>query len=263
MPAASLPRRAPPSVQPVPWSASHGVHLDTATGLYWCALCTFAAASARGFDKVSLVTKTLNVESNEFGSETANQSVIVGLGASHGLVEAHLACAEHVSNLEVHILHVHEFLPVAINGVPMLLDHHCVFPSAMFGSGRVVYDVSLGMVLSADVCGAVRLFPHHHYRVIQLMIPDDGVRHVNRRYYRRRNAWMWLDQQPRRLRQDANVSLPMGNTTRRLVRFQCYAEFEGRERLRRIRKRLQEVKLRRQRRHERRNAEQDGPTPAV
>jgi len=94
---------------------------------------------------------------------------VVVIGWSALDLECHLASAEHLSNLEVAVLHVSEFLPVMINNAQMLHHVDVVFPSAMFGlRGVILYDKCFGMALSPDVSGAVRLYPYHRYRVVPI-----------------------------------------------------------------------------------------------
>ncbi|CCW64860.1 unnamed protein product [Phytomonas sp. EM1] len=55
----------------------------------------------------------------------------------------------------------------------MLLEHHAIYPARVFGEGRLLMDETLagGGLLGVDVCGGVKLWPYHKYRVVELVPP--------------------------------------------------------------------------------------------
>jgi hypothetical protein len=92
----------------------------------------------------------------------------------------HIASTKHLDRVEAGDpssstcgLAGQEWIPVEINGMPMVLDCHVVYPATMFGSGRVLYDHSLGAVVAPDICGGVRLLPRHSYSVCAFVLPSE------------------------------------------------------------------------------------------
>ncbi|CUG06405.1 Hypothetical protein, putative [Bodo saltans] len=184
------------------WGEDHCIQLDDASKFYWCGLCSVAASVESSWDRV----------------------VVHMIGRDTDDVIDHISSLHHVSALEVHVLQVAEFLPVTINGIAMLLDHHCIFPHTMFGPGCFVYDQTLGMLLTVDICGAVRLFPNHHYLVSRFLVPphdaadDEFVANKTQNWVIERDQ---LHQRPYGAMGTAAV--PLGPPQQRLVRFRIAA----------------------------------------
>lgn len=90
--------------------------------------------------------------------------------AWHQKVQWHISSPHHIALAEEQrlLLCVEESLPIELNGISMLLDHHMVFPNAMFGEGRQLYDMTVGAVKVPDHIGAVYLQPYHRYCVVQI-----------------------------------------------------------------------------------------------
>ncbi|EPY17980.1 hypothetical protein STCU_10279 [Strigomonas culicis] len=124
--------------------AVQGVTCDAAEQQLFCAMCQGAAGGAR----VPL--------------EASAEAVLL-----HCSGRAHLVAYE-----QIHAEVLREWCPVELHGHRMLLDHHCVYPRAMFGPGRLLMDDSIanGMLLAEDVCGGVALLPLHRYTVTELAL---------------------------------------------------------------------------------------------
>lgn len=190
-----------------PWSAEHGIQQDGESGHYWCGLCSTAASLERNWERV----------------------IVKMLGPDPEDVVDHLLSTEHISVLEVHVLQITEFLPVTINGLSMLLDHHCIFPRTMFGAGCSVYDQTLGMLLTVDICGAVRLFPHHAY-VVSRCLPPSHSTTLKELDANKEHNWMVARDQ-RQLKGSGamgTASVPLGPSQQRLLRFRIAALREAR-----------------------------------
>jgi hypothetical protein len=199
-----------------PWGADHGIQFDPESGYYWCGLCSVAAS-------VECVCERMIVH-------------MIGLDTDD--VVDHLASLDHVSAMEVHVLQIAEFLPVTINGIAMLLDHHCIFPRTMFGAGCSMYDQTLGMLLTVDICGAVRLFPNHNYLVSRLLVPPHDA---PEREFVANKAHNWVidrDQGPLRPHgATGTAAVPLGPSQQRLVRFRIAALREATFRAKRLHRR--------------------------
>ena len=132
----------------------NGIRRDESTGLFWCALCCIS-----------------NVDTQDNAPHACSTSPPFVIGYMSADVRRHLGSSEHVGNVEVSELAVEEFCLVEINGIRMALDHHVVFPAAMFGAGRTLYDETVGCLLTVDACGGITLFSQHRYTVVELMLP--------------------------------------------------------------------------------------------
>jgi hypothetical protein len=149
------------------------IQRDSATDLYWCGLCAGTDPCGRPED---------------------SQLALIGYMTAD--VVRHLGSSGHVGRVEVRDLCIEEFCPVEINGIRMALDNHAVFPSAMFGTGRTLYDETIGCLLTVDACGGISLFPQHRYTIVDLAIPEEArdpkpprlcsarFRHFDRRRWR-------------------------------------------------------------------------------
>ncbi|RNF02763.1 uncharacterized protein Tco025E_08365 [Trypanosoma conorhini] len=124
---------------------SQGIRYEDTSGFLWCSLCT--TAEGPGIIEV----------------------------ASKDCVLEHCALKRHMLLMEK-MFAIAQYCPVEINGRYMLLDHHCVYPTAMFGKGRLLLDETLGCLISEDVCGGVKVFPRHKYTVVELVICPSSVR---------------------------------------------------------------------------------------
>ncbi|KAG5466709.1 hypothetical protein LSCM1_00881 [Leishmania martiniquensis] len=105
------------------------------------------------------------------------------LEATKEAVLAHCATRIHLYLYEYHVQNaLQHWCAVELHGYRMLLNHHCVYPSRMFGDSRLLMDTSIsgGMLLGVDVCGGVKLWPQHQYTVVELILPSarSGVREV-------------------------------------------------------------------------------------
>ncbi|KAG5466157.1 hypothetical protein LSCM4_01300 [Leishmania orientalis] len=110
-------------------------------------------------------------------------SSLCGLEATKEAVLAHCATRIHLYLYEYHAQNgLQHWCAVELHGYRMLLNHHCVYPSRMFGEGRLLMDTSIsgGMLLGVDVCGGVKLWPQHRYTAVELILPSarSGVREV-------------------------------------------------------------------------------------
>ena len=91
-------------------------------------------------------------------------------------VQAHISSPHHLALAEeAFLMCVESMLPVELNGIPMLLDHNLIFPAAMFGPGRQLYDLSLQALKVPDSIGAVQLQPYHRYLVTESVAAVDAV----------------------------------------------------------------------------------------
>ncbi|GET92631.1 hypothetical protein, conserved [Leishmania tarentolae] len=105
------------------------------------------------------------------------------LEATKEAVLAHCSTRIHLYLYEYHVQNeLQHWCGVELHGYRMLLNHHCIYPSRMFGDGRLLMDTSIsgGMLLGVDVCGGVKLWPQHQYTVVELILPSalSGVREV-------------------------------------------------------------------------------------
>ncbi|KAG5492541.1 hypothetical protein JKF63_01119 [Porcisia hertigi] len=105
------------------------------------------------------------------------------LEATREAVLAHCATRTHLYLYEYHAQNgLQHWCAVDLHGYRMLLNHHCIYPSRMFGNGRMLMDTSIsgGMLLGVDVCGGVKLWPQHQYIAVELILPSasSGVREV-------------------------------------------------------------------------------------
>ncbi|CAG9582479.1 conserved hypothetical protein [Leishmania major strain Friedlin] len=105
------------------------------------------------------------------------------LEATKEAVLAHCATRTHLYLYECHVQNgLQHWCGVELHGYRMLLSHHCIYPSRMFGDGRLLMDTSIsgGMLLGLDVCGGVKLWPQHQYTAVELILPSalSGVREV-------------------------------------------------------------------------------------
>ncbi|CAJ1012047.1 hypothetical protein Q4I28_007360 [Leishmania naiffi] len=105
------------------------------------------------------------------------------LEATKESVLAHCATRTHLYLYEYYVQNeLQHWCAVELHGYRMLLSHHCVYPSRMFGDGRLLMDTSIsgGMLLGVDICGGVKLWPQHQYTVVELILPSarSGVREV-------------------------------------------------------------------------------------
>jgi hypothetical protein len=96
---------------------------------------------------------------------------------------------------------------VLINGIRMILDNHVIFPHTMFGTGAMLFDETLKVLISSDACGGVRLRPRHSYTVIRLSIPMETsvFAHVADRKTRTPSSYFGLH---RRFRESGDISGP-------------------------------------------------------
>lgn len=172
-----------------------GIQYHSESNVLWCSYCTAyferlpvgratTTATEIGDKETELHTKLTHFQSeatvDERGS-SANPLCIVE-GTKEGIL-AHCATREHLLLYEQHTQDgLKQWCPVDLHGCRVLLDHHCIYPSQMFGRGRILMDDTIcrGMLLATDVCGGVKLFPQHRYSVIELVLPScrSGVRGV-------------------------------------------------------------------------------------
>ncbi|AAZ11212.1 class I transcription factor A, subunit 6 [Trypanosoma equiperdum] len=121
-----------------------GIQYEESTDVLWCSLCTKA-------DSLEIISRA-TVED----------------------VLEHCRLRQHLLLMEKETVKEH-YCPVEINGRSFLLDHNCVYPSTMFGKGRMLLDDTLGCVMTEDVCGGVKLLPRHKYTVVEIVIPPAGT----------------------------------------------------------------------------------------
>ncbi|RNE97238.1 hypothetical protein TraAM80_09419 [Trypanosoma rangeli] len=124
---------------------NQGIRYEDTSGILWCSLCT----NAKGLDIIEVISKDCILE--------------------------HCALKRHMLLMEK-VLAIAQYCPVEIHGRYMLLDHHCVYPTVMFGKGRLLLDETLGCLIPEDVCGGVKLVPRHKYTVVELVIPPSNAR---------------------------------------------------------------------------------------
>lgn len=132
--------------------AAQGIHWEEITRTLWCALCT------------AHVIKDTHVPLN---------SCLVTVGNSEKDIRMHCATKDHLLRYEEKNA-VHHGCPVEIHGHKMILENHCVYPATAFGPGRMLMDISLAhkCLLAQDVCGAIKLTPHHQYLLTEFIIPQ-------------------------------------------------------------------------------------------
>ena len=88
-------------------------------------------------------------------------------------LHSHCESAPHLAALEeLEGFCMSEWCPITLNGFPMVLDHHCLYPHTMFGPGCGLWDESLHALIATDVSRAVQLMPHHSYTVVCLQPSD-------------------------------------------------------------------------------------------
>ncbi|CCW71944.1 unnamed protein product, partial [Phytomonas sp. Hart1] len=85
----------------------------------------------------------------------------------------HCGEREHLRRYEAHRVGgaLAHWCGVELNGKPILLDHHCLYPAQTFGAGRFLLDETLagGALLGVDVCGGVQLRGFHKYTLVALL----------------------------------------------------------------------------------------------
>lgn len=158
---------------------AQGLRHEAAANILWCTLCTVTTNQASD-----------GPQENAGGSAGACSGA-EGDGVELCIVEStqagilqHCATRDHLLRYEAHCADgLLGWCPVAIDGQRMLLDHHCVYPHRVFGQGAVLMDETIagGMLLAEDVCGGVKLWPRHHYRLVELVLPssDSFTREVS------------------------------------------------------------------------------------
>lgn len=131
--------------------AAQGIRVEEVTGTLWCMLCT------------AHMIKDRNVPLT---------SCLVTVGSCESDIRKHCATRNHLLRYEEKN-GVHYGCPVEIHGQKMILENHCVYPRSAFGPGRMLMDMSLAhkCLLAQDVCGGVKLTPHHQYVVTEFIIP--------------------------------------------------------------------------------------------
>jgi hypothetical protein len=82
-------------------------------------------------------------------------------------VATHVQLKTHAEAIEAREGISTDGVPITLNGQPMLFDTSCIFPRTIFGAGRMLYDDTLGCLLTPDITGAVDLRANHEYTVVE------------------------------------------------------------------------------------------------
>lgn len=140
---------------------TQGMRYEATSNRLWCALCTTGKGAASRCPDATAVPSL--------------EELLCVVGSTAEDVLAHCATREHLLRFErIRLSGLQHWCPVELHGERVLLSHHCIYPSRVFGPGRILLDETIagGVLLGHDVCGGVRLWPHHRYTVVEMLLPQ-------------------------------------------------------------------------------------------